>query len=600
MLARADFAPGRALAAVLLAGAAVALYWSALRHPLVFDDFHLSRNMLGTYYAHATDRFGMPRWLSDASFYWVHLASGGDLLWQRLANVLLHAATAVVLYGFLARLFAAVLDEQRESRRLAFFGALWFLAHPVAVYGVAYVIQRSSVLATFFCVLALWCVLEGLLRRSPAWYAAALAAYVLALFAKEHAAMLPAVAAALALLVRGPSAALLRRLGLALVAAALIGALVLARRRNLIGAAYEPFAADILGGAGPPIEGAYALSIVNQATLFFRYLATCLVPWPGWMSIDVRTPFPRQLFGWPQTAGLLAWLAFPVAALLLIRRGGRAGLAGFGLGYFWLMALTEYAAVRAQEPFVLYRSYLWLSGLPAILPAVLSPLPPRWRIAVAAVVIAALAAAAHERIGTFASPLRLWDDAVRQNAGSTAPYVERAYVNRGLAYLSDARLEAASADFERALELNPRYGDAYLGRGTLRLRGGRLREALEDLDRAVALDPTHPSPYHKRCVIKAGQGRMREALADCDKAAELDRNNYEVWINRGVVLRAVGRGDDAAASYERALELRPRNGSAHYNYGVLLLDRRRDGEALRHFQLACEVHLQDACDLLRK
>ena len=63
------------------------------------------------------------------------------MLWQRLTSVLLHAATAALLFGFLARLFAALLDDAR-LRWLAFFGALWFLLHPVAVYGVAYLVER--------------------------------------------------------------------------------------------------------------------------------------------------------------------------------------------------------------------------------------------------------------------------------------------------------------------------------------------------------------------------------------------------------------------------------------------------------------------------
>ena len=48
----------------------------------------------------------------------------------------------------------------------------------------------------------------------------------------------------------------------------------------------------------------------------------------------------------------------------------RLGLAGFALLSPWLLALTEFATVRAQEPLVLYRSYLWMSVLPAALPAV--------------------------------------------------------------------------------------------------------------------------------------------------------------------------------------------------------------------------------------
>ena len=117
------------LAAALLFGAALALYWSGLRHPLVFDDYHLSEYALKTTYAHAAARFGV-RWLSDASYGWIHALFGGDVLWQRLASVCLHAATALVLFGFFARLSGALLEDPR-SRRFAFFGALLFVVHPV-------------------------------------------------------------------------------------------------------------------------------------------------------------------------------------------------------------------------------------------------------------------------------------------------------------------------------------------------------------------------------------------------------------------------------------------------------------------------------------
>src|ERR1700682_4892566 len=81
-----------ALGALALIAAALLLYWSALRHPLVFDDVNLSDYALGTRYKHAASWVG-PRWFSDASFGWIYALSGKDIFWQRLANVLLHATT---------------------------------------------------------------------------------------------------------------------------------------------------------------------------------------------------------------------------------------------------------------------------------------------------------------------------------------------------------------------------------------------------------------------------------------------------------------------------------------------------------------------------
>src|SRR5687767_12880253 len=85
--------PPFALVALALLGAALALYWGSLRHPLVFDDHQLRDYALRTFYAEAGSRLGL-RWLTDASFGWIYAVFGKNLLWQRLANVLLHAGVA--------------------------------------------------------------------------------------------------------------------------------------------------------------------------------------------------------------------------------------------------------------------------------------------------------------------------------------------------------------------------------------------------------------------------------------------------------------------------------------------------------------------------
>jgi len=592
-------------AALVLLGSALALYWSSLRYPLVFDDLPILRDYaLNTFYADAVSHFGL-RWISDSTFWLIHRLGGRDLLWHRLANVLLHAGTAVLVFGFFSRLFRVVVDEP-QSNWLALSGALLFVLHPAAVYGVAYLIQRSIILAAFFSLAALWCVLEGLIRRSGGWYIAAAAGYSLAVCSKEHAVMVPAVAAALAVLVRGPSFELTRRLVGVFALFAAVGVTVILKSRGVIGAAYEPFAGDAFGHLGAPRGEfdaglAYPLSVLNQATLFFRYLLTWLVPWPGWMSVDVRTAFPREFLGWPHTAGFLAWLMYAVVATWLLLKRGRAGLLGFGLLCPWLLALTEVATVRVQEPFVLYRSYLWMIGVPAIMPALAGRLSSRWRIGIAAVACLILVIAARERLDSFASPLRLWDDVVSKNADLQAPYVERAYIARGYIHFDGGQLDAAGADFDRALDLNSRSPDALVARGSLRLQRGQLREALEDTDRAVAIDPGYASAYDKRCAVKMGLNRFRDAAADCDKAVALEPKNQDAWINRGVLYhRGLGQLTEAATSYRQALALDPGNGVANFNYGMLLIESgRRDESARRHIAIGCEAGIASACKILR-
>jgi len=128
------------LAAAALAAAVVLLYAGTLHYPRVFDD--LTYALPGGASVH--------RWLSHETFRLI----GGNLAAERAANIALHVATAMVLFGFFSRLFQVVIGNARAT---AFFGALAFAVHPVAVYGVAYLTQRSIIMATLFSVAALWC-----------------------------------------------------------------------------------------------------------------------------------------------------------------------------------------------------------------------------------------------------------------------------------------------------------------------------------------------------------------------------------------------------------------------------------------------------------
>jgi len=545
----------KALGVAALLAAGLALYWSALRYPPVFDDQALSDSWLKL--RHAASPFTR-RWLSNLSFEWVYRAFGGEIFAQRAVNVLLHCATAAVLFGFLARLFGALLEERR-ARWLAFLGAALFVVHPVAVYAVAYLMQRSIVLATLFSLGCLWLVLEWLLRgveRWSAWYVAAALAYYLAGFSKEHAVMLPAVAVSLALLVRGPSLDLARRGVVPLALFAAVGASIVLSTREVIGTVYEPLAREAAGAALHDSIG-YPLSVLNQATLYFRYLFAWLLPLPGWMSIDLRPAFPHSLADWPFLAGFAAWLALPFAAGWLVLRRGAAGLAGFVLLFSWLLALTEVATVRVQEPLVLYRSYLWMSALPALLPLVAGGLRPRWRAAVLIALCALLVVPARDRLATFESEPELWSDAIAKNTDLRAPYVERPYVQRGTYYLRIGRTQAALADLDRAVELNPRSAAAHFVRGAVHIRRRALAAALDDVNRALALDPGYAAAYNMRCALLTRQGDAQAALGDCARALEIDPSRADAWINQAVAQRALGRMEDAARSYERALALTP-------------------------------------------
>jgi len=350
------FQPYLQIALLLLA--VTALYARTIHAPFVFDDrqFFLNPENVAKY-SHAYFNLDL-RWLSYATFSWTAERFGLDIFWLRLGNVMLHAANAIALFFLLRRLFQVTLASNDPSNDMppslvwfAFFGALIFALHPVAVYGVAYLIQRSTLMATLFVLLMLRVYLEGLLRGGWYWMLAAVLFYFAALYSKEHSILAPGVALALTFLIRKPSAALLKQIAPYAILLALLAATVIyiAITRGLLGAAYEPNA--ITQGV-TDLPNIYLLSILTQSWLFFKYLALWLLPNPAWMSVDMREPFAMSLFGW-HTLGLIAFLAYFCTAVWLLLKQGKMGLLGFALLFPWILFLTELSTVRIQEPFVL-------------------------------------------------------------------------------------------------------------------------------------------------------------------------------------------------------------------------------------------------------
>ncbi len=519
---------------MVLALAGLALYGPFLSNPLVFDDFSYFGDNIGDDLK-STSAFGL-RWLPIASFGWIRALAGDAVVWQRLANLSLHIANCALLFLFLRRLFDATLAPATPSPCvaaarpalalpwLAFFGALWFALHPVAVYGVAYLAQRTLLLATLFALATWMLFLEGLLRNQRRWLLASCASYLLAVLSKEHAIMVPAVALALLLLIRKPSRPLLIQVGPTFFLYALIAAFTFFQIKSggIVGRAYEPNGLNMLTELGISSQQAHALSVLTQGSLFFKYLLLWLVPNPGWMSVDMLEPFARSLWRWPQTPALLVFLLYPALALWLLLQRGRRGLLGFALLGPWLLFATELSTVRIQETFVLYRSYLWLPCLPVALPFLLHRVAARHAFILLLLTSLALLPASWNRLNTFSDSLRLWDDALQLAQGrDKGSRLGRIYHNRGVAYSKQMRYQEAIPDFDAGLKYLPGHSLIYNDRAVAYLKTGRYQEALQDYNWAIQLDPNYYNPYLGRAQVHEALGNPEAARLDYAKSCQL-------------------------------------------------------------------------------
>lgn len=501
------------LAAATLAATALFLYWPSLHHPTFFDDTNYFE--LGGLQELFLNGFAFaPRWLPYFLTAWVDLLFEDHLYVQRCLNVGLHLATAFVLQGFV-RQVADHVAPHPVNGRAAWAAALLFLLHPLAVYAVGYLIQRTIVMATLFGVLALGSYFDGLVKGKRAYFVFSAFFYLLSSFSKEHAVLIPAAALALTPLAGPLDRNVWRRLALPFALYLPIGVLVTLKAGAIVGETYEPYAGSLvrLQGGGSQFE-LWGLSILTQVTLFFKYLGLMLFPYPGWMSIDMRVPFARD-FGQPQYwFYMLVLAAYLSASLLWLRARGRRGMLGFALLAPLLLFGVEFAAVRIQEPFVLYRSYLWLAPVFFLVPVIAQSLPEKLFFPIILAVAVAFGVASADRLGSFVSTYALWDDAAKKLTDPRALGAARIYTNRGSILLKRGNLDGAIADFTSALRADSSYKDARKGRAFAYMKQGQYDTALAEADALVTLDPADGEGYLARGKIHRARGDRERANVD--------------------------------------------------------------------------------------
>jgi tetratricopeptide (TPR) repeat protein len=530
-------APKFGIAALLLLLATVALYGWFLWNPVVFDDISFFDGSVHDQYLNQFLPFA-PRWLPYATLEWTRAALGLNLAWFRIGNLAIHACNAIVLFVFLRRLFTVVVPNElalaagRPRLSLewqAFFAALLFALHPAAIYAVAYLVQRTSLAATLFILLMALAFLEGLVRRSQVLLLASAVLYLFAATAKEHAIMAPAVMGVLFLLIAAPSRKRIAFVAPTFLLYAAIGVYVFfqVKTGHIVGQAYEPEGIDMLGrlhSMYPQFDPAlaYPLSILTQASLFFKYLLLWVVPNPAWMSIDMREPFALTPGALPYLLGLLAFLAYPFVAFKLLLRRGAIGLLGLAMLSPWLMFATEFTTVRIQEPFVLYRSYIWMPLIFACLPCLLQRLSPKPAVAVLVVCALFFVPLSLDRLRSFSHGLLLWDDAAQLiDKDDVRPGVDRIFHNRGVMLARVKLYKQAVQDYDRAIQINPGYAYYYNDRGAAWLEDGRPDRALADFNQAIRMSTKYTRPFYGRGLAEEKLGDRNAAVRDFATACEM-------------------------------------------------------------------------------
>jgi tetratricopeptide (TPR) repeat protein len=554
--------------------------------------------------------------VAHASFGLNHALGGYDVTGYHLFNLIVHGLNGVLVYAlaFGAYRRLARLPRGSEPRmgpgdegRAALLAAALFVAHPLQIQAVTYVVQRMTSLATGFylAALLLWLRAGEASRAGPraALRGAALASALLALGSKEIAITLPfAVLLTQAwLVVDFDRRWLLRR-------APLVAVLLLCAALLAFGFAGSPRYADLDFTAGE--------RLLSQGRVVARYASLIVWPLPSRLNLLHAFEPSRSLLDPPST--LLCWglLAGAVAWALAMAR--RRRLASFAVLWFLLHLALESSTLPLRMVFE-HRTYLPLVGVAiAASHELVGRLAGHRRaaLALAALLVAALSTATALRNETWRRWDRLWQDVIAKSPDDPLARMQHASL-----LAREARYEEALAELEVSIRLDPRSARPHELRGAVWMARGRPDEALSAFARAEALDPGDASArahaaealaglgrldeaaerlqaaiarlpderyVHQLGAIRQRQGRSDEALALHLRAAAMNRRYRPPRIDAGILLADQGRLDEAAALFSEALALGA-DAELHSHLGNALWEAGRPEEALLHLEAAVRL-----------
>jgi protein O-mannosyl-transferase len=368
----------------------------------------------------------------------------------------------------------------------------------------------------------------------------------------------------------------------AIAVVALAGAMLWRRYGEVIGKPFDEFSHVYLRQLAALRPGAdsqaFGLSIVNQAYLFFHYGLRWMLPTTEWLSINLRPPFPLGFGTFPHVLGPVGYLGVIVGGFfLLLRHRDWRALLGVSLLLPALLFATEFATVWVQDPFVLYRSYLWAIGIPGLVFLLLHGAPPRVLVAISVIAGGLLLWQSLDRVFSLATPQRAWSDAIRKlpddprSVGRWFPYL-----NRGSAYVDAREYNLAMQDFE----ISSRLGDMGLGtfnRGALFAANGEHAKALAAFAHAEREGYNLYNLPFQRGLSLMALGRPGEAFAQFRAARGLGAPSPTrelILLNLGKAALQLSRPDDAVGPLRQLIAVEAANREARYLLGMALVMRR--------------------------
>jgi Tfp pilus assembly protein PilF len=177
----------------------------------------------------------------------------------------------------------------------------------------------------------------------------------------------------------------------------------------------------------------------------------------------------------------------------------------------------------------------------------------------------------------------------RLNKVNPKAYASASYYNRGNAFFAANNLDAASAQFREAVDLDPTNADAYYAWGLTLYAKRDLAGSIANFRRATSLKPSYADAYYNWGLALYDLGEIPEAMSKFEKTVELRPGYADAYYNWGLALSRTGALDRAIDKFQKATTLNREYADAYYGWGVALYHQQRYEDSIDKYRKALDL-----------
>ncbi len=601
---------------ILLSLIPLCVFLNTLQSGFVYDDIgviednYFIRSLLNVPKIFSKDYFHLANELSyrpvvTLSYFLDYAICRLNPFGYHLTNVVLHTINCFLLYAVVLRLV--------RMRSVALFSAILFSIHPCVTEAVNAISYREDILATLFIFLSCLCLI---LSRKKVYYALSLLSYLLSLFSKETAIVMPLFILlywAFFMRKHHPSFRPVREGTVSFPSASqLNGSESFSPAKSrwvrdfinyylgyiLISLFYVCirfiFLKNPLEVSVGYIQGSITINFMTMVKILASYVKLMFLPFHlsadytiapvlsvsdtsfitsltllaavGFIifkmintTVSLHVLYKDQMYGMFMLcffAALLPVLNIIPIGHIMADRYLYLPVAGFCTAISGLLlrgAITQFL-INKQEKFPVY-NYNILSNYAFVIPLI-------------AVICIFFTARTVLRNRNWQNEYAFWTKILREQ-----PQNYDAHNNLGNYFYKQGALDRAIYELEEAVRLKKNYPEGHNSLGTMYIDKGLIDKAISEYVEAVKYRPIFPQAYYNLGNAYIKKGLVDDSIAFFNKAISQGMYNPQVFNNLGSAYMKKGMVDEAVSQYQRALSVYKDFAEVHSNLGYVYTEK---------------------------